>query len=482
MVFTSLILVFVFVALGKKEVKENPFRLTDQQLAYARVGTAFEKENFSDDKKAFKVALKAFEIGVDNFQTFNLPLAVYNLKLAYDFNPNNLLVNYLLARAHMTTASTKLEGEKYILKGLSIDPNNIDLKYMSGMICKSKYLLDSAINIFNSCIEKESTMQSQLGGASASNILKYEKQIRECEYAKSQIANTRKDFRVENMGESVNSEYSEYSSFVNPSGDIMFFTSIRTGAISDKINTYTGLVYEDVYYGIKEEGEVNSSWNIYNTDMPINTMYDDAILNFSFDNKTIYVYRNQVIKSGRTTFIYKQDDEGEWNELSKEESEQLAGRWHITSMSLTAKADTMYFTSDREGGFGKMDIWMSVKQAGEWMEPIVLDSTINTKGNEADVFVDADGSTIYFSSDGHETMGGLDIMYSKKVGTNKWSKPENLGHPVNTVEHDMFYRTIKGGKEAYYSSERLQESFGGFDIFKVIKIETPTQIEQNDPK
>ena len=135
-----------------------------------------------------------------------------------------------------------------------------------------------------------------------------------------------------------------------------------------------------------------------------------------------------------------------------------------TSPMLSADGTTLYFISDRPGGFGGKDIWASERLANnQWGEPYNLGKEINTSDDEESPFLMSDGTTLYFSSKGHNSFGGYDVFVSNHNDDGVWSAPENLGDPVNTTYDDYYYITDSYGKMAYYSSDK--QNNGKQDIF-----------------
>ena len=135
----------------------------------------------------------------------------------------------------------------------------------------------------------------------------------------------------------------------------------------------------------------------------------------------------------------------------------------------------MYFTSNRKGGEGDLDIYRSMLQGDVWSNPQNLGPEINTPYNEETPFVSGDGNVLYFSSEGHQGMGGYDIFRYD------FTKPENgavnLGYPINTTDNNLFY--VPGGNDtsAYYAFSG-QDTYGGRDIYQVAVI--PERIEQQE--
>lgn len=142
------------------------------------------------------------------------------------------------------------------------------------------------------------------------------------------------------------------------------------------------------------------------------------------------------------------------------------------SPSLSPDGNTLYFISDRPGGYGGKDIWSSERlSSGNWSEPVNLGSKINTAEDEESPFMMADGATLYFSSKGHNSMGGYDVFNSTLSDDGYWSVPENLGAPVNSTADDNYFITDSRGINAYYSSNKMQT--GNQNIFNVIFHTTP---------
>ncbi|MBQ4215607.1 MAG: PD40 domain-containing protein, partial [Bacteroidales bacterium] len=152
----------------------------------------------------------------------------------------------------------------------------------------------------------------------------------------------------------------------------------------------------------------------------------------------------------------------------------------ISQAAISADGNTLYVASNKEGGFGGYDIWKSElknKSKFEWSKLENLGKAINTEYDESSPCIMPDGKTLYFSSVGHYNMGGFDVF--KTVNTNGvWSEPENLGHPINTPDDNMFYKSSLDGKQGFYSVAFNEGyfTFGGFDIFQVDYVEPNTVV------
>lgn len=126
----------------------------------------------------------------------------------------------------------------------------------------------------------------------------------------------------------------------------------------------------------------------------------------------------------------------------------------------------LFFASNREGGYGGMDLWVSRFEDGVWQKPKNMGPAINTAGDEAAPFIHTDNKTFYFSSDGHTGFGGTDLFISKRINDSAWSKPSNMCYPLNTTANETsFYVTIDGNK-AYFASDRDSVA-GNYDIYEM---------------
>ncbi|MEM8906472.1 MAG: OmpA family protein [Bacteroidota bacterium] len=197
--------------------------------------------------------------------------------------------------------------------------------------------------------------------------------------------------------------------------------------------------------------------------------YHEGPLTFDRTAERVFFTRNNV-KNGRR----KKAKDGEVK-LKIYTAEKVSDKWmniedlsfnddesNTCHPSISVNGDILYFASDREGGLGGMDIWMSKKSGDEWGEPINLGPTINTEANEVFPFAHADG-TLFFASSGHAGFGGLDLFFSKPNGK-KWTKPINMKTPFNSENDDFGYIIDRDKKNGYFSSNR-PGGFGDDDIY-----------------
>ncbi len=147
--------------------------------------------------------------------------------------------------------------------------------------------------------------------------------------------------------------------------------------------------------------------------------------------------------------------------------------------SVDSAEDFLVFTSDREGGMGGSDIYFCRKKLnGHWTTPENIGEFINTPYDEDGPFISPDGTKLYFSSKGHNTMGGFDVFYSEYLkDKGRWSRPENMGYPINTADDDIYFVWSADGERAYFSSER-EDTYGGSDIYMLTRNDQSTPLAE----
>ncbi len=245
----------------------------------------------------------------------------------------------------------------------------------------------------------------------------------------------------------INSPYTDHSPVISADENVLIFTSRRPGGVGND-KTESGQFYEDVYIYDKRKGFEAKPENI---GAPINTKWHEATCGLSVDGQEMLLYRSTGENDGN---IYHSKLEGnKWSEPRKLGS-NINSKGRETHASLSADGKYLYFTSNRKGGQGGYDIYVSKKnQDGSWGKAKNLGKTINTEFDEEGPYIHPDGKTLYFSSKGHPGIGGYDVFYSVKDKKGNWSKPVNMGFPLNTVDNDVFYVPTADGKRGYYASE-----------------------------
>jgi surface antigen/lipoate-protein ligase A len=151
------------------------------------------------------------------------------------------------------------------------------------------------------------------------------------------------------------------------------------------------------------------------------------------------------------SLYYSRYEDGLWTPAVKM-GEYISTKYWESHASFSKDGQSLYFTSNRKGTHGGLDIYVSGRNSdGSWGPAVNLGPTINSPYNEESPYISEDGNTLYFSSYGHYNMGGYDIFYSKRGPDGSWSEPVNIGYPINTTDNDLYFQPIQGGDAAYYS-------------------------------
>lgn len=267
--------------------------------------------------------------------------------------------------------------------------------------------------------------------------------------------------KIENLGDEVNSAFSEYGPIIMDKGQTMLFTSRREGSTGGQLYT-DGEYFEDIYVTKRKIGIFTEVQNVNNTDIfdnvIINSEKHDATVSISLDEKNLYLYKNNHID--HINFNGER-----WLHSFSYVSQSSRAGSEITSATISPDSSFMIFSATRSDCIGGRDLFIS-ENIGEntWGELINIGPELNTIQDEGSPFMLND-TTLYFSSKGHSSIGGYDIFVSYLRG-DSWSIPENLKIPVNSPYDEINYINGHDGSHAFMASNR-QGGFGSFDIYMV---------------
>ncbi|NME70674.1 OmpA family protein [Flammeovirga aprica] len=320
---------------------------------------------------------------------------------------------------------------------------------------------DEAYKLFDTFLREYKEIDEQ----TIANVEKYKAQC----VVGQKLMRDSLDLLIVNLGENINTKYAEIVPVLSADENMMVITSRREGSTGGEIDDLSGLYYEDVYVTYRdEEGEWKKVKPISKN---INTVHHDAAVGVSPDGNTLFLYHadGKIGKNGESGGDVYQS---KWNGIDwtkpKPLPETINSAFSETHASISADGKSLYFTSTRKDkkALGGQDIYVShLKADGTWGEAQNLGPNINTEHDEEGPFVHPNGKILYFSSKGHEGMGGYDIFYSEwNEEQQQWGKAKNIGYPINTADHDVFYVISSDGERGYFSSIR-EDSFGGPDIY-----------------
>ncbi|HCW06575.1 MAG TPA: hypothetical protein DGG95_04325, partial [Cytophagales bacterium] len=265
-----------------------------------------------------------------------------------------------------------------------------------------------------------------------------------------------RNFTVHPFQGTANSKFTEYNPCVSADESVIAYTALRP----NNGRTRSGDKFiEEIYVSYNKSG----SWTEPKL-IPIASDYNVGTAGISPDGQKMMIYIGGINDPGSLYQITKEGDD--WSKPSILPGNINSPSSLETTCSITPDGKTIYFASDRVGGKGGLDIWKTeLKANGTWGAPVNLGPDVNTSANEDAPFIHPDQKTLFFTSDGHNTMGGNDIFKSSFVG-GKWTKPENMGYPVNTTANDNYFTLLADGKRAYFSSDR-KGGQGAQDIYYI---------------
>jgi outer membrane protein OmpA-like peptidoglycan-associated protein len=265
----------------------------------------------------------------------------------------------------------------------------------------------------------------------------------------------------------ISTEHDEYLACISPDGEQFYFTRRQPYQYA---GTFSNITEKREYFccshrlspDVYERGEPLA--------YPFNLSTNEGSPTINATNDLLIFARMTPVMLGKSRYpnydlYYSEWINGEWTEsMFLDSNINRPDSWE-SNPSLSADGQTLYFSSDRNGGYGNADIWYSQRIGkNKWSQPVNAGSVINTAGNERSPFLHIDNQTLYFSSSGHPGMGELDIFFSKKNEKGQWTQPVNIGHPINTEYSDVDFFVSLDGKTAYFSSNHLEK--GNWNVYQ----------------
>jgi tetratricopeptide (TPR) repeat protein len=375
--------------------------------------------------------------------------ALNNYLTVLKTEPDNADVKYKIGICYLNSENEKAKAipylqeaslkvsEKYNSSSFKETNAPVDAFFLLGSAYRINNQLDEAINAYTS-------YKNYLDPKDDYNLSVVEQYLKNCEYAKSM-----KDHPVQlttvNLGSPVNTVSANYNAVISGDGKTLFYTSpSRQG------------------YDIFMCTRVDSTWGSPR-------MMTSAL------GSSKYMLTTDLSRDGQTLLLTLEDPlnsdifvshlaKGRWSKAEPLPKE-INSKYNETHASLSTDGKTIFFTSDRKGGLGDLDIYKSVLDVkGSWGKAENLGPIINTRYNEETPFMAEQGDKLFFSSEGHEGMGGYDIFYYDF--SNPGAGVVNLGFPLNSTDNDLFYLPVGDGMTGYYSLA-ASDGLGGRDIYRI---------------
>ncbi|WP_066758425.1 OmpA family protein [Crocinitomix algicola] len=421
----------------------------------------FKSGNFKEDKDGFKVAKEELELGTEQWELGNLEVfavrspqnyylkALEHFEKAYLFNEKSAELNFKIGVCHMHSTD-KYKAIPFINDAYKRNPE-VDpfINYYMGRVKQLEGEFEKASKFYE-------TFETEY--KKADDFIKFVRQRNsEC---KSALALQDSPIRawIDHVPE-LSSEYDDYAPSITMDGEEIIFTSNRPNAHTPN---EVGVYDDDLYSATMVDGKWQSPKALKGS---INTPSNEVSNNLSYDGTKLLMSK---INDAGNSDIYESFLKGDtWSDpigfsrdINHKSNERFAAYSH--------NGRSIYFAKDKPGGNNGYDIMVSgvkVERERSWGLP-VQEQDISSKFNDGPIYLHPDGKTVYFASEGFNSMGGYDIFYATKIRGGGWSKPVNMGAPINTPYDDFFFAATANGKFAYIASNRAGGK-GGHDIYKI---------------
>ncbi|HAF27464.1 MAG TPA: hypothetical protein DCG75_00310 [Bacteroidales bacterium] len=426
-------------------------------------------QNYSTSNKK---AIKAYEEALQSFNRMDYSNASEIMQKAIKYDDKFIEAHIVLAEIFVEKGERKNAITSY-QNVIRINPDFFPGMYFS---LAQLEMMENEFESAKSHLENYLTYKN----LKPISIAQAKQKLESCNFAIEAVKNP-VPFSPVNLGENVNTEYDEYWPSLTADEQTLIITRLipkekstneysETEYLDEKDLTPSnqlalpGLsnVQEDFFISIKE----NDFWaKAINAGEPLNTQGNEGAQTILTDGSIMYFTAcNRADGKGRCDIYLSLKENGQWTNAINLGSPINSGYWEAQP-SISPDGKTLYFVSNREGGFGKKDIWMSnILTDGRWSKPINPGKNINSSGDEQSPFIHPDNKTLYFASDGKTGMGGFDLFKVSRNDDGSWSEPFNLGYPINTSSDEIGFIVNAKGDRAYFSSDRLSEM--GRDIFE----------------
>jgi len=437
-------------------------------LKVKRLDFMKEPQGFDQAWSHIRAGDKWFREGIGTFD-----LAIRHYLQAKSYNEFDPALNFKLGVAYLYSDKPR-ESLRYFQIASEFDEElTPELPLMMARAYHYNLMFDEAINGYRTYLDSLSEKERKRLDVDV------EKWIQECRHGKELVQDT---LRVEitNLGGNINSSYDDYNPVLSSTGARMYFTSRRPFAGHDRRHPLDNKYYEDIYYSYYN----GASWEkAEDLGKPVNSKGNESALYLTPDNQELYLYIGKKKRGNLYSSLYVKN---KW-----QSPRRLSGvfntRYKETSLSFNRGMTELFFVSDfpKESCGGKDIFYSRLDEKGKWTDPVNLGPVVNTPWDEEGVHATPSGDTLYFSSKGHNTMGGYDVFMTVRGENGEWAPPVNLGYPINTPGDEVFYRTTPDTAIAHYSAT-LESTLGWKDIYRIRYLPPPEPepevVEEPEPQ
>ncbi len=390
------------------------------------------------------------------FQLGNYRAAIPYYEQILNEDNENALVLFRAGVSYL--AFDKDRASDYLYKAQRLKPNVApDIEYWLGRVDHVNYRFDDAVDhyvLYANSLPKNATARQEI------NIL-----MEQSRNAQKMVQHP-KDLFIRNLGPMINSPYSDHSPVISRDNKLLLYTTRSRTASPQKVNT-DGEYFEEIVEAVRLDAD---NWSEPRSlSLHLNSKGHDASIQL-FDNDTKLLLYRQT--QNGDFFVSNRTSTG-WS-LPVKISAPINTNDYESDAFVTPDGNTMYFATTHLSKKGDKDLYVVHKTtAGNWGKPQNLGKNLNTSFDEDSPFLSPDGNTLYFTSRGHNTMGGYDVFASRLDSiTRTWSAPENMGYPVNSPDDDTYFRLNADATMAYLSSYRM----GGYGEKDIWSIDLSTEV------
>ncbi|MBQ2510591.1 MAG: PD40 domain-containing protein [Bacteroidales bacterium] len=346
------------------------------------------------------------------------------------------------------------EAERLLLRALDEDPGYVEAWLLLGRQQLALERYDDALGSYRHALSLNPTSTRwRHEGEEGVRIASF----------RSHAVNNPVAFRPINLGENINSEDDEYLPALTADYRMLVFTR-RSPRKATTLPGYP--MEEDFFCSLYDTMEL--AWGpARRMPEPLNSNGNEGAQTLSHDGRVVlFAACNRHNEPTGCDLYMSVRHGGRWGK-PRNLGAPVNSVWWESFPSLSIDGYTLYFASNRPGGYGGTDIWCCRLEEGRWSEPRNMGPSINTAGNETAPYIHFDDRTLYFASDGHVGMGGMDLFCARRVDDTTWGQPKNLGYPINTAGEENNLIVAPDGRTAIFSSDRYG-GYGKQDLYSFV--------------
>ena len=378
-----------------------------------------------------------------------------------DGNCENANLHYRIGRCYLNIPGLKHKAIEPLAKAVeNINPSYQEGSYREmGAPPNAHFYLGEAYRIegrFDEAIEAYKVFREKLDAKDVYNLDYVDQQIQACLRAERMIE-FKKQLQTTLLPIEQGHAYAHGAALSHDTNTLLF-------TLKDKF-------YDAIYIC---EKDVEGNWGTpQNISIAIGLEGEVFTTSVNSDGTEIFIFKND---NGTGNIYSSVKVDGQWQK-AKKLSKPVNSRYWETFASISPDGQTLYFSSNRRGGYGGLDIYQSTRLPnGEWGEAVNMGPSINSPHNEEAPYLSPDGSRLYFISQGHKSLGGYDVFFSQKLESGEWSSPINLGYPISTPDDDMWYFPVSNDEGIVALVERGQPNVSNLFQVSLVNEVTPDVI------